>query len=75
MRGRSKIFYKQIWRELYETFFQDYTEKVWGVPCKEIKPEWGAQRVKGLSITAVLLHALKKYSLPQIMGTRGDKSH
>ena len=35
---------------LYETFFRDYTEKVWGVPCDEIRADWGAQRVKGLSL-------------------------
>lgn len=46
--------------ELYSTFFKDYTEKVWGVPCREISPEWGAQRIKGLSITKALIHALKK---------------
>jgi protoporphyrinogen oxidase len=46
--------------ELYETFFRDYTEKVWGVPCSEIDPEWGAQRIKGLSITGAIMHALKK---------------
>ena len=38
-------------KELYATFFRDYTEKVWGVPPSGIKPEWGAQRIKGLSIT------------------------
>jgi protoporphyrinogen oxidase len=37
-------------RELYATFFRDYTEKVWGVPCDRIAPEWGMQRIKGLSI-------------------------
>jgi hypothetical protein len=36
--------------ELYRTFFKDYTEKVWGVPCREITAEWGAQRIKGLSV-------------------------
>ena len=46
-------------RELYATFFEDYTEKVWGVPCHRIKPEWGAQRIKGLSITKALLHAAR----------------
>lgn len=46
-------------RELYRTFFQAYTEKVWGVPCSEISAEWGAQRIKGLSITRALLHMLK----------------
>jgi protoporphyrinogen oxidase len=43
---------------LYRTFFKDYTEKVWGVPCQEISAEWGAQRIKGLSITKALSHAL-----------------
>jgi protoporphyrinogen oxidase len=46
-------------RELYKTFFRDYTEKVWGVPCREIKPEWGAQRIKGLSISKAVMHALR----------------
>jgi protoporphyrinogen oxidase len=47
-------------KELYRLFFKDYTQKVWGVPCNEIKPEWGAQRIKGLSITKAILHALRK---------------
>ncbi len=46
--------------KLYRTFFKDYTEKVWGVPCSEISAEWGAQRIKGLSITKALAHALAK---------------
>jgi len=44
---------------LYLTFFKDYTEKVWGVPCREISAEWGAQRIKGLSVTSALMHALR----------------
>lgn len=43
---------------LYRTFFKDYTEKVWGVPCKEISAEWGAQRIKGLSVAKAIAHAL-----------------
>lgn len=43
---------------LYRTFFKDYTEKVWGVPCHEISAEWGAQRIKGLSISKALAHAV-----------------
>jgi len=43
---------------LYRTFFKDYTEKVWGVPCAEISAAWGAQRIKGLSVTRALAHAL-----------------
>lgn len=46
-------------KELYETFFKDYTEKVWGVPCSKISSEWGAQRIKGLSVTKTILHAIK----------------
>ena len=46
-------------RELYRTFFEDYTEKVWGVPCRDIPPEWGAQRIKGLSVTSALKHAVR----------------
>jgi protoporphyrinogen oxidase len=43
---------------LYRTFFKSYTEKVWGVPCHEISAEWGAQRIKGLSVAKAIGHAL-----------------
>jgi protoporphyrinogen oxidase len=43
-------------RQLYLTFFKSYTEKVWGVPCEAISAEWGAQRIKGLSLTTAVLH-------------------
>jgi protoporphyrinogen oxidase len=46
--------------KLYRTFFKDYTEKVWGVPCSEISAEWGAQRIKGLSVSRALKHAVMK---------------
>ncbi len=45
---------------LYETFFKGYTQKVWGVPCGEISAEWGAQRIKGLSIAKALSQTLGK---------------
>ncbi|HUY82352.1 MAG TPA: NAD(P)/FAD-dependent oxidoreductase [Acidobacteriaceae bacterium] len=52
--------------ELYLTFFKSYTEKVWGVPCNEISAEWGAQRIKGLSLRTAVLHFLKKtFSRPK----------
>lgn len=47
-------------RELYLTFFKSYTEKVWGVPCDKISAEWGAQRIKGLSITKAIKHFLSR---------------
>jgi protoporphyrinogen oxidase len=45
-------------RELYQTFFKSYTEKVWGTPCSDISPEWGAQRIRGLSLTTAVRHFL-----------------
>lgn len=53
------FFINRFGRELYLTFFKDYTEKVWGVPCSEIRPEWGSQRIKGLSVSKALWHSLK----------------
>jgi protoporphyrinogen oxidase len=47
-------------RQLYLTFFKSYTEKVWGTPCNEISAEWGAQRIKGLSLTTAVKHFLMK---------------
>lgn len=47
-------------RQLYLTFFKSYTEKVWGVPCNEISAEWGAQRIKGLSLVKALRHMVQK---------------
>jgi protoporphyrinogen oxidase len=56
----EQLFINRFGRELYRTFFKSYTEKVWGVPCAEINAEWGAQRVKGLSILKSLGHAVKR---------------
>ncbi|NLO90550.1 MAG: NAD(P)/FAD-dependent oxidoreductase [Elusimicrobia bacterium] len=57
-KSLEDFFTNRFGRELYRTFFMDYTEKVWGVPCSGIKPEWGAQRVKGLSVWKAIQHAL-----------------
>lgn len=51
--------------ELYETFFRDYTEKVWGVPCEDIPADWGAQRIKGVSISGLFRHMLQKLKFGQ----------
>lgn len=50
---------------LYRTFFKSYTEKVWGIPCTEIRAEWAAQRIKGLSLTSIARAA--------VFGNRGNK--
>src|ERR1700674_4749866 len=55
----EQFFINRFGRELYRTFFKSYTEKVWGVPCEKISAEWGAQRIKGLSIYRTATHALQ----------------
>jgi protoporphyrinogen oxidase len=52
-------------RRLFELFFKSYTEKVWGVPTSEIRAEWAAQRIKGLSFFAAARAAF--------FGNKGDK--
>ena len=59
-RNLADFFTNRFGRVLYETFFRDYTEKVWGVPCEQIDPSWGAQRIKSLSIMKLLRHAALK---------------
>lgn len=44
--------------KLYETFFKTYTEKIWGISCKQIGAEWAAQRIRGLDIIQVLRKAI-----------------
>jgi protoporphyrinogen oxidase len=39
---------------LFQTFFQTYTEKVWGIPCREIRADWAAQRIRDLSLWTAL---------------------
>lgn len=50
----ENFYINRFGRPLYEMFFEDYTEKVWGVHPSKIGADWGSQRVKGLSVTALL---------------------
>jgi len=59
-KSLEDFFINRFGIELYRTFFKNYTEKVWGVSCSKIDPEWGAQRIKGLSITKILTHFIKQ---------------
>lgn len=43
---------------LYHLFFKTYTEKVWGIPCNQIRADWAAQRIKGLSLISAVWNAL-----------------
>lgn len=63
----EEFFINRFGRELYRTFFESYTEKVWGVPCRDISAEWGAQRIKGLSVGKAIANALRK----QFRGSSG----
>lgn len=52
-------------RRLFELFFESYTEKVWGVPCSEIRAEWAAQRIRNLSFWTAARDA--------VLGPRGEE--
>jgi protoporphyrinogen oxidase len=60
--------------ELYRTFFKSYTEKVWGVPCAQISAEFGAQRIKALSLTRAVLHTLRKMAASKQPASTGETS-
>lgn len=50
----------QFGARLFRIFFQTYTEKVWGMPCRDIAADWAAQRIKGLSFPSALNNALRR---------------
>lgn len=50
----------QFGKRLFNIFFKNYTEKVWGIPTNEISADWAAQRIKGLSLSSALKNALIK---------------
>ncbi len=59
-KSLEDFFINRFGRRLYSMLFKDYTEKVWGRSCRDIDPEWGHQRIKGLSVSRALLHAARK---------------
>lgn len=56
----ENFYINRFGKPLYEMFFEDYTEKLWGVNPSNISADWGAQRVKGLSLTKAVLNVLTK---------------
>jgi protoporphyrinogen oxidase len=58
----------QFGKRLFNTFFKSYTEKVWGMSCKEISADWAAQRIRGLSLGSAIRNAI----IPQRYN--GDRS-
>ncbi len=54
------FYINRFGKVLYQLFFEDYTAKLWGRHPREIAPDWGAQRVKGLSLSRAIVTALNK---------------
>lgn len=55
-KSLEDFYINRFGRVLYSMFFEDYTEKLWGIHPSKISPEWGAQRVKGLSLWKAILN-------------------
>src|SRR3546814_16727643 len=56
------------WR-LYQHFFKTYSEKVWGVPPEDMPADWGAQRIKGMSLSNAVWEPIR----PTLAGARKAK--
>ncbi|MBU2490560.1 MAG: NAD(P)-binding protein, partial [Proteobacteria bacterium] len=59
-KNLEDFFVNRFGRSLYEMFFMDYTRKVWGADAADILPQWGQERVRGLSVSAVAAHAFRR---------------
>ena len=56
----ENFYINRFGKSLYSMFFEDYTEKLWGVHPSQLSADWGSQRVKGLSISKAVKNAFKK---------------
>ena len=65
----ENFYINRFGKVLYGMFFEKYTEKLWGRHPSEISADWGAQRVKGLSIMAVLKDMFRK-----VFGSKNNKN-
>ena len=59
-KSLEDFYINRFGKKLYSMFFENYTENLWGRHPKDISPEWGAQRVKGLSIIAIIKDMFSK---------------
>ena len=74
-KSLADFYINRFGKELYNTFFRDYTTKVWGITPDHISPEWGAQRVKGLSISKAILHAVRSiFKKDKSIGQKGTET-
>lgn len=65
------FYINRFGKPLYQMFFEDYTTKLWGVHPSKISPDWGAQRVKGLSLSKMVLSFFTK---PFVNSAEGETS-
>ena len=56
----ENFYINRFGEPLYEMFFKEYTTKLWGRSPSEISADWGAQRVKGVSVISVICNAITK---------------
>lgn len=63
----ENFYINRFGKPLYNMFFEDYTEKVWGIHPSKLGADWGSQRVKGLSILAIIKDMFSK-----VLGTKGN---
>ncbi len=80
LRSQPKTFEEWVTdcfgERLYRTFFKTYTEKVWGIPCSQIRADWAAQRIQNMSLKEAVLNAIfgsnnaksliKKFDYPRL---------
>ena len=63
-RNLEDFFINNFGKELYQTFFKDYTQKVWGKSCTDLSSEWGRQRIKSLKVRDLVKHSVRKILVP-----------
>ena len=59
-KSLEDLYINKFGKKLYNMFFKNYTYKVWGIKPSEISPDWGEQRVKGISIKEILKDIIRK---------------
>jgi len=66
-RNTEEYLVQKFGNKLYEVFFRDYSHKVWGVPCSELDPSFGAQRIPRSDIFSILKNALNRLGLSKLL--------
>ena len=67
-KNLEDFYINRFGKELYLTFFKDYTKKVWGTECRNLSAEWGRQRIKDVSLRKMIRHQLRSILSPAKQG-------